>query len=202
MLRSPALLSALLVVSLTAPAWAEAPAPAERAAAPEAAQQVAPVEPLRDEAAAPVLPDPKAVREPEIPRSEPPELAAEELNLGWALFRTFIALAMVVALAYLLLNVGLRRLLGIRAATGASVVTVLERVALDQKRSLFVVEAAGEVLLLGGAENSLSLITKLDRAHLEQAKTATAAPGPVQLSPLLKKLLGRQEPPPPPPPAA
>lgn len=199
MLRLPSLLSFVLVVSLSLGAWAEAPPPAT----PEAAQQIAPVEPARDEATAPVA-LPRAAPEPEIPRSEPPELAAEELNLGWALLRTFIALAMVVALAYLLLNVGLRRLLGIRAATGASVVTVLERVALDQKRSLFVVEAAGEVLLLGGGEHSLSLITKLDRARLEQPRAlpAAAAPGAVQLSPLLKKLLGRQDPPPPPPPAA
>lgn len=103
-----------------------------------------------------------------------------------------IVLAMVVALAYLTLNIGLRKLLGIKAPVGTSVVTVLERVALDQKRSLFVVEAAGEVLLLGGAENALSLLTKLDRREVERLKTVPPASS-VQLSPFLKKLLGKPE---------
>lgn len=145
-----------------------------------------------------VLPVDDAARlaEPEIPKSEPPELAAEDFSLGWTLVRTMIVLAMVVALAYLTLNVGLRRLLGIRAPLGTSVVTVLERVALDQKRSLFVVEAGGEVLLIGGGDAALSLITKLDRAEVDKLRASSAAGAPVQLSPFLRKLLGRKEPPP------
>lgn len=196
MFRLTALLSVLLALGWS-PLVRAAPAPP--AGAPDAAVLGAGApEAVKLEA-------PAVIPEPEIPKSEPPELAAEELNLGWALFRTFIALAMVVGLAWLVLNVGLRRLMGIRPTAGVPVVKVLERVTLDQKRALFVVEAGGEVLLLGGAENSLSLITKLDRAHLEQAKAAAAtaaAMGPVQLSPFLQKLLGRQDPPPPPPPPA
>lgn len=140
--------------------------------------------------------DPRLI-EPEIPRSEPPELAAEELNLGWTLLRTMVVLAMVVALAWLTLNVGLRRLLGIRSVVGTSLVTVLERVTLDQKRSLFVVEAGGEVLLIGGGDGALALITKLDRAEVDKARAASAS-GSAQLSPFLQKLLGRKDSPPPP----
>ena len=135
--------------------------------------------------------EPGRLAEPEIPRSEPPELAAEEFSLGWTLLRTMIVLAMVVALAYLTLNVGLRRLLGIRAPIGTSVVTVLERVTLDQKRSLFVVEAGGEVLLIGGGDSALTLITKLDRTEVDKLRSA-APSSPVQLSPFLRKLLGRK----------
>lgn len=169
--------------------------------APPARAEERPPEPslVAPSAPSPVLPDDAArLAEPEIPRSEPPELAAEEFSLGWTLVRTLIALAMVVALAYLMLNVGLRRLMGIRAPVGTSVVTVLERVALDQKRSLFVVEAGGEVLLIGGGDSALSLIAKLDRA--EVAKLRSTPPAPLQLSPFLRKLLGRKETPPPPAP--
>ena len=136
--------------------------------------------------------------EPEIPVSEPPpELA--ELDLGWTLFRTMLVLAIVVALAWLTLNVGLRKLLGIKAVTGsASLVKVLERVPLDQKRSLFVVEVAGEVLLVGGADQALTLLTKLDRAEVERLRAEQNARGPIQLSPFLQKLLGRKDAPPPP----
>jgi flagellar biogenesis protein FliO len=78
-------------------------------------------------------------------------------------------------------------------------VTVLERVPLDQKRSLFVVEAAGEVLLVGGGDGSLSLISKLDRAEVDKLRAAAASSrGPAQLSPFLQKLLGRKDVPPPP----
>jgi flagellar biogenesis protein FliO len=154
--------------------------------------------------AAVVAPAPEADRlaEPEIPKSEPPELAAEELNLGWTLVRTMVVLAMVIVLAWLTLSVGLRRLLGIRPVVGTSMVTVLERVTLDQKRSLFVVEAAGEVLLVGGGDGALSLISKLDRAEVERLRSESAKSGPVQLSPFLKKLLGRKDAPPPAPPAS
>ena len=148
---------------------------------------------LPDEDGALPSDEPGRLAEPEIPRSEPPELAAEEFSLGWTLVRTMIVLAMVVALAYLTLNVGLRRLLGIRAPVGTSVVTVLERVTLDQKRSLFVVEAGGEVLLIGGGDSGLSLISKLDRAAIDKARSAPSSAS-VQLSPFLRKLLGRKEP--------
>lgn len=180
----------LLVASAAVPAWAQAPAPVE-AAAP--APVVVP-EPAPDAAKV----DPSRLAEPEIPRSEPPDLAAGELNLGFTLFRTFIVLAMVVALAYLTLNVGLRKLLGIRPVLGTQVVQVLERVPLDQKRSLFVVEAAGEVLLIGGGDSTLSLISKLDRAEVEKAKLPVSGSAPVQLSPFLQKLLGKKDKPSPP----
>jgi flagellar biogenesis protein FliO len=135
---------------------------------------------------------PQFVPEPEIPKSEPPELVGEELNLGWTLLRTMAVLGMVIMLVYLTLNVGLRKLLGIKPPVGTAIVTVLERVPLDQKRSLFVIEAAGEVLLVGGADSSLSLISKLDPAEVAKLRAAPAATPAVLVSPLLQKLLGRR----------
>lgn len=137
------------------------------------------------------------LEEPQIPRSEPPpELA--ELDLGWTLFRTMLVLAIVVGLAWLTLNVGLRRLLGIKAVSGGGgLVKVIERVALDPKRTLFVVEVAGEVLLVGGAEQSMTLLTKLNAEEVARLRAENAARGPVQLSPFLQKLLGRKDAPPP-----
>ena len=187
MLRLAVLVLFICVTYAAPPAWAQEPV----VVAPAIAVPVD-TNPLpKDEAG--------RLAEPEIPKSEPPELAAEEFSVGWTLFRTILVLAIVVALAYLTLNIGLRRLLGIRAPVGTAVVTVLERVALDQKRSLFVVEAGGEVLLIGGGDNALTLITKLDRAEVEKLRVPPAAA--VQLSPFLRKLLGRKEAPPPTSPA-
>lgn len=141
---------------------------------------------------------------PSMPGLVGPEVGSDDdLSLGWVLVRTMLVLGMVVVLAWLTLNVGLRRLLGIKAVGGPSMVQVLERVPLDQRRSLFVVEAAGEVLLIGGSDNSLSLLSKLDRAEVDRLRAERAAQQPVQLSPLLQKLLGRKgAQPPSPPPAA
>ncbi|MFZ5441658.1 MAG: FliO/MopB family protein [Myxococcota bacterium] len=188
MLRSVVL--SLVMTFAAAPAWAQPP--------PEAPPLAAPT-------TAPAVPQDDGARtaEPELPRAAPPELeGAEELNLGWTLFRTMLVLAIVVGLAWLTLNVGLRRLLGIKPVVGTSLVTVLERVPLDQKRSLFVVEAAGEVLLVGGGDGALSLISKLDRAEVERLRAAASAQRSVQLSPFLQKLLGRKDAPPPAPPAS
>lgn len=140
-----------------------------------------------------------AIAEPEIPRSEPPELLRDtELDLGWSLVRTFVVLGLVVALAWLSLNVGLRRLMGLGPVPGRrGIVSVVERVPLDQKRTLYVVRAGDEVLLLGGSELSVNFLTKLDARVVE---SLTAAPqAQVALSPLLQRLLGKKEAPPPPP---
>ncbi len=115
----------------------------------------------------------------------------EDLNLGWTLVRTALVLGIVVSLIYLTLNVGLRKLLGIKPATSHGLVTVLERVTLDQKRALFVVRAGSEVLLLGGSDSNLELITKLDPAEVERLQSQPAAP--LTMSPLLQKLLGARK---------
>lgn len=174
----------IVALLMLAPAvWAQAPMP-------EAPAQIDTLTPKVDG---------DRLAEPEIPRSEPPELAAAELDLGWTLIRTMLVLAMVIGLAWLTLNVGLRRLMGIKSTVGTSMVTVLERVALDQKRALFVIDVAGEVLLVGGSEASLSLISKLDRAEVDRLRAeANASRGPIKLSPFLQKLLGRKDVPPPP----
>lgn len=133
----------------------------------------------------------------ELPPPDP-ELAGAELDLGWTLVRTMVVLGLVVALMYLTLNIGLRKLLGIRPTSAARIVTVLERVVLDQKRALFVVEAAGEFFLVGGADSSLTLLSKLDPAEVQKLKTDAPVGAPaVRLSPLLQKLLGRKGAPPP-----
>ncbi len=104
-----------------------------------------------------VVAAPDAALDPSLELQSP-----DELNLGWALLRTAVVLAGVILLADLTLNVGFRRLLGIKPSTTKGLVTVLDRVVLDAKRSLFVVKAGSEVLLLGGAEGSVTLLSKID----------------------------------------
>jgi flagellar protein FliO/FliZ len=121
-----------------------------------------------------------------------------ELGFGETLLKMFLSLALVVALCYLILNVGLRRLLQSRGMPigRSSVVAVLERVPLDQRRALYVVKAAGEYLLLGGGEKDLSLLAKLDAVEIDRLQRER--PSGLLTSPFLQKLLTRKGGPPPP----
>jgi flagellar protein FliO/FliZ len=76
--------------------------------------------------------------------------------------------------------------------TGRStLVKVIERIPLDPKRSLFVVQAAGEYLLIGGGDDGLNLLGKLDAAEVERVLDQQLKQTP-QMSPFLQKLLSRK----------
>jgi flagellar protein FliO/FliZ len=165
-------------------AWAEAPASAPPAAVqPPAAPVAAPtmVLPGSD------LPDTFASS------ALPPE---EPESLGWSLVRTVLLLLAVLASIYLTLNVGLRRLMGLQGVSVArkQLVTVVDRVPLDQRRVLFVLKAADEYLLVGSGEGGLQLLSKLDTQAVEriQAERSQPAANVVPLSPFLQKLLSRR----------
>jgi len=113
-------------------------------------------------------------------------------GMGAVLARTALVLALIVALIYLTLNVGLRRLMGVRAlpAGRKPVVTVLERVPLSQKHSLFVVQAAGDYLLLGSGESGVSLVSRLNADAMEQPLPKSES----STTPFLEKLLSKREP--------
>lgn len=200
----------VLLVAVSAPAWAQAPAPGTPPAAARAPETVPapatpPVEAKASDGVSPA--PPTLARKPgddiELPKSEPPQLG-DDLSLGWTLMRTMVVLGLVVMLAYLSLNVVLRRALGIRTGTSrGSAVEVLERVPLDQKRTLFVVKAAGEFLLIGGSDGSLGLISRLPTEEAAKLYAPAAAAPQLNLSPFLQKLLMKrpESPPKPPPPA-
>jgi flagellar biogenesis protein FliO len=113
-------------------------------------------------------------------------------SMGMVLVRTVVVLGIVVALIYLSLNYGLRKMMGARAlgVGGGRVVNVIERAALDQKHALYVVKVSDEYLLLGGGEGSLNLVAKLDKETVEKLKAEKA--GGQAISPFLQKLLTRK----------
>jgi|SRR5581483_3929679 len=164
------------------PPAADAPAPAAEAAPP-----AAPAAPKAADA-------PLDLRKGDVPTLDDPKLdGAEEKSLGWQLVQMLVVLGAVIMLAYVSLNWGMRKMLGIRTPIGGgSLVEVIERVPLDQRRAVFIVKAANEYLLVGGAEQSLNLISKLDAAEVEKMQSAKrAAPPALTLSPFLQKLLGK-----------
>jgi len=169
-------------------AWAEAPA----SAPPAAVQSSAPAPEAPPAAPATVLPGselPDPFASPPVPQEDPE-------SLGWSLVRTVLLLLAVLASIYLTLNVGLRRLMGLQgvAVGRKQLVTVVERVPLDQRRALFVLKAADEYLLVGSGESGLQLLSKLDTQAVERIQSERSQPAAnvVPMSPFLQKLLSRR----------
>lgn len=148
------------------------------------------------------LPVVKATSATQDPRDDDavPTVGADEfenVSLGGTLLKTMLVLGIVVGLIYLSLNFGLRKLMGVRGVSmgRSSLVKVVERIPLDPKRSLFVIHAAGEYLLVGGGDEGLSLLSKLDAAEVERHLAERKQNGGAA-SPFLQKLLSRASQPP------
>lgn len=76
--------------------------------------------------------------------------------------RTIFALVVVLGLIFLFSKYGLARLTGLRTGVGGKNIHLVERVQLDQKHTLYIVDIEGNgSLLLGGGEGELRLITPL-----------------------------------------
>ena len=106
------------------------------------------------------------------------EVAPEQFQSGtsmlWMFVQTILALGFVCLLAYVVLRVVLPRLHS--GTAGRTMVRVIDRTPLDQRRSLFVVEVTGRWLLLGSSEGGLQLISELDAEKAAQeAETMSAA---------------------------
>jgi flagellar protein FliO/FliZ len=178
----------LLALVVCAPvgslAIADEQPPATAAPAPS---QTAPVAPNKS----PLVEDPAVDLDSATKTPERPE------SFGKQLVQLVVVLGLVLALVYLTLNFGLRKLMGVpRQMLGgrSGIVSVVERVALEQRVSLYVVKAGSEYLLLGRTDQALSMLHKLspeDVAKLQSEKPQ--AP----FSPFLQKLLARRGEPPP-----
>ncbi|WP_407753453.1 flagellar biosynthetic protein FliO [Archangium sp.] len=181
------------VARAEAPAPGARPAPtAEAAPANKAEAPAARAAPAQVAAPAPAsTPQPTLDEHPSLP----PGMEEEPESVTWLLTRTLLMLGAVVGLIYLTLNVGLRKLMGLQGVSmgRSSVVSVVERVALDQRRTLFVLKAADEYLLVGGGEAGLQLLSKLDTEAVERIRAARPASNVVSISPFLQKLLARRD---------
>lgn len=86
------------------------------------------------------------------------------------LLQTFIALGIVCGLAILIFRYVLPRLHTMRAAN--SMVRIVDRTALDARKSLYVIEIAGRWMLVGSSEAGVQLISELDAETAEQSAAA------------------------------
>lgn len=84
---------------------------------------------------------------------------------GLYLLQTLLALGAVCLLAWVGLRFLAKRVHGL--GRRGRLVRVVEHLPLDQRRSLYVVEAGGRTLLLGASEAGVSLVAELGPAEAE-----------------------------------
>lgn len=89
------------------------------------------------------------------------------LSFLWMLVQTIFALALVCGLAYLIFRVLLPRLTVNYGAN--NMVRVVDRIGLEARKSLFVIEVAGKWMLVAASESGVQFIAELDA---ESAKLA------------------------------
>jgi flagellar biosynthetic protein FliO len=113
------------------------------------------------------------------PLADLPSLAPAPLadlpSLSGSIAVSFFSLGVVCLVAFVAL-----RWLGRRSPRMSSgPMRVLARQSLDQKRSVFVIEAAQRCFLVGAGEGSMTLLAELDKAAVERDLARTAPrPGP------------------------
>jgi flagellar protein FliO/FliZ len=91
---------------------------------------------------------------PEVPES-----------LVGQLFKTVFALAAVCGFIYLLFRWGpARLLLQVKTGRGGKFVRIVERVPVDQRSSLLVIDVSGERLLISSGEGGMRVLTRMDPA--------------------------------------
>lgn len=133
-----------------------------------------------------------------VPDSAPGALTGDlpSPSFGLLALQMLLALGLVCALAYVLLNWGLKKVFRLGPTHG--VVKVHERAPLEPRKSVYVVEAAGQYFLVGSAEGHLSLLATLDeeKARAALADKASRAPRPAKsFAEVLKKLTAPKKPP-------
>ncbi|MEZ5307628.1 MAG: flagellar biosynthetic protein FliO [Pyrinomonadaceae bacterium] len=95
------------------------------------------------------------------------------LSFLWMMIQTVLALAVVLGLAYFLFRIVLPRFnIG---GYGAGMIRIVDRTAIDARKSLVIVEVAGKYLLVAVSENGVNLLSELDQAETEAAESLAAA---------------------------
>lgn len=101
--------------------------------------------------------------------------------------QTVLALAFVCGLAYLIFRVILPRLSGVGAFSSNNMVRVIDRIGLEARKNLYVIEVAGRFLLIAASESGVQLIAELDAEAAAEAERELAQGRSAARSPVLGK---------------
>jgi flagellar protein FliO/FliZ len=98
----------------------------------------------------------------------------ETLNFIWMLFLTFLALAIVCGLAYFVFRIILPKLNV--SLSSKSMIRIVDRIGLDSRKSLYIIEVADEYMLISVSENGVQMVSKLDNVSAKSAEEQISKP--------------------------
>ena len=98
------------------------------------------------------------------------------MNFFLMLLQTMLALGLVCGIAYAVFRWILPRLSLARSAS--SMVRVVDRINLDARKSLYVIEVAGRWMLIASSEAGVHLVSELDAKTAEEAAEEVARQRP------------------------
>lgn len=115
-------------------------------------------------------------------------------DFGGALLEMFFVLSLVCLLVYLLLGKLLPRLMRVPQPTAPrGLMKVVDRLALDQRRSILVISVGQDYFLVGASEGGIHLISRLDTEALAPALESASRPSGLGLERWATSLLNRSK---------
>ena len=104
----------------------------------------------------------------------------DEIVSLWPTFiRTVVMLSAVCLLAYLLLGKLMPKILQIEPpAAQRRLLKVIDRLPIDQKRSVMILQLGDEYFMIGAAEQNITLMSKLDAEQVERLLAEAEVPSP------------------------
>src|SRR5688572_27268484 len=101
----------------------------------------------------------------------------EEINFGALMLRMIVFLGLTVLLIVFLLRKVLPMLVpGAQRLQHAKTIRLIERIPIDQRKSLLVVEIQDKFYLLGSAEGQINVLMELDREKVLSDQAVPARP--------------------------
>ena len=92
-------------------------------------------------------------------------LGTGSVDFTWLFLKMIFAMIAVIALAIVILRYVVPKLGLHRRFTGRSDLRVVDRIPLDAKKMLFILEVEGRRLLVGAADNHVGLVAELGPAR-------------------------------------
>ena len=115
----------------------------------------------------------------------------EEINFGALILRMLIFLGLILLIIFFLLKRVLPLLVP-SAQSRTKSIRILERVQIDQRKSLIIAEIQEKVYLLGSSDGQINILLELDREKI-LAQSPIAPSKPLSFSDILKRTLSREK---------
>lgn len=97
-----------------------------------------------------------------------PEIGNSSLDFTWLFLKMIFAMIFVIALAIVVIRFIIPKLTFNRGASARSDLRIVDRIPLDGRKSLYVLEVEGRRILIGSSEHNVGFIAELGKSDAEE----------------------------------